>query len=148
MAILALSERLEPVGQRWALATRRPKVIARHPAPDDLHLGLRFPRPWPRQLVLGVPGFHPADDVFVEHTRRAGLRLVERLIDVGDLPGIDIDKGGDRLAREIGLSALPLAGQCRELFVKLGREMHRHCGDFGHPHHPAYCSAWKRKAIY
>jgi hypothetical protein len=42
---------------------------------------------WVWGLAFGAPGFHPADDLCMRHTARAGLRFGERRFDARHLPG-------------------------------------------------------------
>jgi hypothetical protein len=67
--------------------------------PDTIIAILAMPG-WSGRLVPGVPGFDPADDIPVQNARRARARLVERFLDMRHLPGIDIDKRGDRLVAD------------------------------------------------
>src|ERR1051325_8427204 len=94
------------------------EIIERARAPDDLHRLFSFPRFWLGALVLGVPGFDPADDFFVRPAGSARPCLGKRRLDARHLPRVHLDIGSDGLAGEIGFAALGVARQSLQLVAE------------------------------
>jgi hypothetical protein len=107
-----VGKRIDGRADRGANAHRRFRVILGDEFPDrfevvaraasnDLHTAPGFLWFRSRKLVIGSPRFEPIHNLLVRHARASLVVFGQSLLDVSNLPGIEVDLGLDRFAREI-----------------------------------------------
>src|SRR6266478_3705574 len=120
------------------------EIVERRCTPNDLHARSRFLRLWPRQLAVCAPGLHPLHDVFVRYSGTAGFVFRQCRLNMGGLPGVEIDVCLNRLARQMRSAPIGVTRESIELLPHLGLQAN---GDDHAPCH-RWCSRSEPITVY